>query len=141
VNNIHEYSESPVLQQQQHPQMLHQDNDHQIHQRHPHQSNLASGTNNNQKPQQEKVFDMNDPSAVRMVHRRPSNFVVNGGKAYSLDGYMGETLAFWILLGILVVLVLGNAILTFIIYGVIRVRTGTESIEVYILLFKLVIYF
>jgi len=137
VSNIHEYSDEtppPIHHHQQN--LILQDEPLQLHQRHPPNQGSSSNpttSNNNQSQKTNKGFDMNNPQTARMVHRRPSNFVVQGGKAYSLDSFAGETLAFWILLGILIVLVLGNAILTFIIYGVIRVRTGTESIEVSLL--------
>ncbi|CAL8094211.1 unnamed protein product [Orchesella dallaii] len=67
--------------------------------------------------------------STSLASRRPSNFVVSRGMAYSLEKYWGESLAFWILLGVLTLLVIANSILTFVIYGVLRLGVGMESIE------------
>jgi hypothetical protein len=80
--------------------------------------------------------------AQAVIKRRPSSFFVNQqGKEYNLEGYAGETLAFWILLGILIILVLGNTILTCLIFGVVRVGTRMESIEVYIDIYFFFVFF
>lgn len=83
---------------------------------------------------QERVMQRQDMRTGRistsLAGRRPSNLVVSQGMAYSLEKYWGESLAFWILLGVLALLVVANSVLTFVIYGVLRLGLQMESIEV-----------
>ncbi|CAG7837922.1 unnamed protein product [Allacma fusca] len=57
------------------------------------------------------------------------NYVTANGKTYPLAKYSGESMAFWVLLAILAVLAIINALLTFVIFGVLHLGAGMESIE------------
>lgn len=113
---------------------------------HQHEAYLNHGVNNGygsslQGPssssvayQQERMMQSQDVRtgkvSTSLATRRASNYVVANGMAYSLEKYWGESLAFWILLGVLALLVIANSILTFVIYGVLRLGIRMESIEV-----------
>ena len=72
----------------------------------------------------------NEDSMKPRTIRLDSNLVQAGGAIYSLEGYAAETIAFWVLLSILILLVIGNTVLTCVVFGVLRLGSGMESIEV-----------
>lgn len=124
----HYHHQQPQYLHQQHHSNVNNDFGTDHGNPHPGPSSSSAGT-------QGRIMQRQDLRTSRMSTsmapgRRPSNIVVSQGMAYSLDKYWGESLAFWILLGVLALLVVANSMLTFVIYGVLRLGLQMESIEV-----------
>lgn len=129
-----EYIVDPHLYSQYHHLYLNQQNNVNNESEEEDNNPGPSSRVNESQSEERVVMQRQEARTARMTSsiggRRPSNMVVSQGMAYSLEKYWGESLAFWILLGVLTLLVVANSVLTFVIYGVLRLGLQMESIEV-----------
>ena len=81
-----------------------------------------------QNQQQQRQIDPALQHHLMKMSSNPYDYVTCQGATYALSPYSGETLLFWILLGVLIILVIVNLTLTIVIFGTLRLGSGMEKI-------------